>query len=255
MPTPFPTEAEILETLKRSSLPTVVVEGTGDLRIYRWIESRLGNLGADLLPVNGRDKLLSLYRRRTEIGALAVSWLADRDMWVFGALPDEYVGVIFTSGYSIENDVYVDAKVEDLLNKQERAEHASLLSEVIKWMAFEVEMFRDGREHRIASHINQVFGESGFTLRGAFATERGFREPAEETVNEIRLDYRLKVRGKTLFDVLLRFLSAPNRDTKYSRNALVEIAVKLTSQSPVIEGLLEAIMADLAQFAGETRHP
>ena len=55
MPVPHPTVDELVETLRRSELPTVVVEGENDMQIYRWVEARVGNQNANVLPA-GRQK-------------------------------------------------------------------------------------------------------------------------------------------------------------------------------------------------------
>ena len=115
MPTPYLTVEELVATLRNSDLPTVIVEGQDDMRIYRWVEERLGSRTANVLPTGGRPNLLSVYERRREFLDLPVAFVADQDMWLFSGIPTEYGGVIWTEGYSIENDLYADADLEKLL--------------------------------------------------------------------------------------------------------------------------------------------
>ena len=103
MPVPNPTVDELVTTLQRSQLPTVVVEGKDDMRIYRWIEERIGTIKANVYPVgNTENKLLRVYKRRNEYAHLPIAFVADRDMWLFSRIPSCYHGIIWTQGYSIE---------------------------------------------------------------------------------------------------------------------------------------------------------
>ena len=123
MPVPVPTVDELVATLRRSRLPTIVVEGRDDMRIYRWIEPRVSNVDTSVLPVGGRNKLLSIYERRNEYSQLPVAFLADRDMWLFSGIPEQYNHIIWTLGYSIENDIYSGSELENLLDVEEAKEH------------------------------------------------------------------------------------------------------------------------------------
>ena len=127
MPVPSPTVEELVAALRRSALPTVLVEGQEDIRIYRWLEARLGNRAANVLPTGGRENLLSIYAKRHEFADLPVAFVADKDMWLFSGVPSDYEEVIWTEGYSIENDLYTDAErenlLENLLDTEEAQEH------------------------------------------------------------------------------------------------------------------------------------
>ena len=108
---------EIVNTLKRSSLTTVLVEGKDDILIYRWIEDEIGIVNANFLPCGGRDKLLQVYERRHEFADLKTIFVADRDAYVYINPPVNYNDIIWTNGYSIENDLYFGRKIELLLEK------------------------------------------------------------------------------------------------------------------------------------------
>ena len=90
-------------------LPTIIVEGENDIPIYRRIEKYIGVQDADVIQVGGRNNLLSLYERRKEFAHLPVAFVADRDLWLFSGIPPDYPDIIWTEGYSIENDLYADA--------------------------------------------------------------------------------------------------------------------------------------------------
>ena len=241
MPTPSPTVEELVAALRRSALPTVLVEGQEDMRIYRWVEARLGNRAANVLPAGGRDKLLSVYERRQEFAKLPVAFVADRDMWLFSGIPSNYDGVIWTDGYSIENDLYAGTELENLLDAEEALEHQQLLDAIVEWFAFEVEEYLEGRPFEVKNHCNKIVPLGQTQIDENFRKSRGFRPPGEEIHRQIRDAYQLQLRGKQLFQMLERCLNARQRGTRYNISSLHEIAVKLTDSHPLMGKLIQEI--------------
>ena len=86
---------ELVAALGRSDLPTVIVEGKDDMEIYRWVEERLGSRKASVQAAGGKEKLLSIYKRRREFPNLPVAFVADKDMWLFSGIPSDYKGIIW----------------------------------------------------------------------------------------------------------------------------------------------------------------
>ena len=142
-----PTVDELVSTLRRSKLPTVVVEGRDDMQIFRWMEDLLQIHEVDVLGVGGRSNLFAVYDRKSEFVHLPVAFIADQDKELFTRLPAGYEEIIWTQGYSIENDLYAgaDPSLENLMDPQEAAEHRQLLDTIIEWFTFEVEEFLNGR--------------------------------------------------------------------------------------------------------------
>ena len=105
-------ETVLVGMLHNSQLPTVIVEGKDDHQIYQWVERCAGSQKANVLPVGGKETLLAVYKRRNEFAHLPVAFVADRDLWLFSGIPPDYPDVIWTEGYSIENDLYADANLE-----------------------------------------------------------------------------------------------------------------------------------------------
>ena len=241
MPVPSPTVEELVAALRRSALPTVLVEGQEDMRIYRWVEARLGNRAANVLPTGGRDKLLSVYERRQEFPNLPVAFVADRDMWLFSGIPSNYDGVIWTEGYSIENDLYVDAELENLLCAEETSVHQQLLGAIVEWFAFEVEECLAERYFKVSYHCNDVVPLGQTKMDEGFVCSRGFRPPGEEIYQQIRRAYQLQLRGKLLFQMLIRFLSAHGRRRKYSYGDLYDKAFGMTPPHPLRERMVQKI--------------
>ena len=241
MPVPSPTVEELLAVLRRSNLPTVLVEGQEDMRIYRWVEARLGNRAANILPTGGRDKLLSVYERRQEFANLPVAFVADRDMWLFSGIPSDYSEVIWTEGYSVENDLYAGANLESLLDAEEALEHQQTLNAIVEWFAFEVEEYLADKPYKVSNHCNEVIPFGQTHMDENFRHSRGFRPPEERIRQQIRSDYQLQLRGKQLFQILERCLNAPLRGTRYNISSLNEIALKMTPAHPLMGRLIQEI--------------
>lgn len=60
------TPDEIIDMLRKSALPTVLVEGKYDLTIYQKLQQRIGTLEVNFLPCGSRSALLKIYERRHE---------------------------------------------------------------------------------------------------------------------------------------------------------------------------------------------
>src|SRR5258708_3282019 len=122
---------EILATLKHSSLPTVIIEGRDDAIVFRRLEVIYGEAGLSIFAVGGRSALLATFARRDEVGKNDIAFIADRDAWVLCGVPSQCKAgcLIPTEGYSIENDVIRDGRLETLMTAPERATYLRELSE------------------------------------------------------------------------------------------------------------------------------
>ena len=240
-------ETVLVGMLHNSHLPTILVEGKDDHQIYQWVERCAGIQKANVLSVGGRETLLAVYKRRNEFAHLPVAFVADRDLWLFSGIPSDYPDIIWTEGYSIENDLYADADLENLLDADEVDEHRQVLHSIIEWFAFEVEEYLAGRKSRVATHCNQVVRPGKTEMDQDFRNSRRFRSPNQTLHQQIKAAYQLQLRGKTLFQVLVRFLSASNRASKHSIFGLYEIAVKMTSPQPLIDRLIDEIERAIAE--------
>jgi len=254
VPIPSPTVEELVAALRRSSLPTVLVEGPEDMRIYRWVEERLGSRTANVLPAGGRENLLSIYMKRHEFADLPVAFVADKDMLLFSEIPSDYDEVIWTEGYSIENDLYTDAERENLLDAEEAQAHQKLLDAIAEWFAFEVEEFLAGRTFEVAHHCDRVVPRGHTQIDENFRKSRGYRPPGEEIRRQIREAYQLQLRGKQLFQMLVRFLSASDRESKFSYPNLYEMAFKIPSSHPLMGRLLREIEHAIENQESTSRH-
>ena len=127
---------EVVNTLSRSDEPTIIVEGGHDREIYEKIQDLLGKPLIDPLPVGGKDNLLAIYERREEFSSkVPVAFMADPDMWVLEDphnMLKKYQDIIWTTGYSIENDLYADGDPISLIPPTELWHHMHKLDGAIR---------------------------------------------------------------------------------------------------------------------------
>ena len=238
---------EIVAYLKRTKLPTVLVEGTDDKSVYRNIEGKFEGLGIDILVCGGRDALLDVYSRRSEFSTSRVIFIADKDMWYFTGIPKKYQEeIVFSNGYSLENDLYVKELFEGLLEKDEERDFRKLISELAIWFAFEVSRFKSDGRAFCDVHINRI--TDGNSLSQEYLMEIGFVEPDPALVNKIIATYQESLRGKTLFQAILRFLSSSGRKSKYSRYNLLEMGAKINN------ACLDKMYKEVEQKLRNARH-
>lgn len=227
---------EIVAYLKRTNLPTVLVEGSDDRAVYRYLEERLYGIDADVLICNGRPALLGVFKRAGEYPNAKVAFVADRDMWYFTGIPAEYQsGIIYTDGYSIENDLYVRDVFEGLLSEEERVNYRAVIQELCRWFAFEVNRYRSTGAALCDAHTSEIL-QGNSELCPRFVQKVGFIDPGAQAVDAIFSAYSEALRGKTLFQAILRFLSSSSRSSKFSRQNLLEMGAKLSN--PRIDRLL-----------------
>jgi hypothetical protein len=215
---------EYVQSLKHSGLPTVITEGLDDYTVFRRVEERFADAGVSLMPVGGKDKVLQIFRRRNEFRQIRSAFIVDKDIWLFGGVPPEYIEptLISTDGYSIENDLYRDGEMELLLLAQERDKFLKDLDEIIRWFSFAVDKKLRGEEIEIDCHPSQILDGDG-SIRPDFAAECGYSNPSE-LYETIRADYARQLRGKTLLSLLVKYVSHSSRSAKHSRKSLMETA-------------------------------
>ena len=116
-----------------------------------------------------------------------------------------------------------------------------LLDTIVEWFTFEVEEFLAGRMPEFNHHCNEVVPQGQVEMDDGFCQRRGFRPPNSELLQKIREAYQLQLRGKQLFQMLVRFLSKSNRRVKHSLHGLYEIAFKMTPFHPLMDRLIQEI--------------
>jgi hypothetical protein len=228
----LPTVEEIVGSLKRSFIPTILIEGSDDVFVYRYLKSRLNSTLVTLQTCGGRPNLFSIHDRRGEFSEKNIIFVADRDAYRFCDIPDERKDIIFTSGYCIENDIYHGSNIENILDEEDRSDHELLRKIIGKWFAFEVDKYKkeisesSSTNLRVAAHINVVSPPEFNDICPNFSRKIGYIEPDMIAIEYIFKEYNLNVRGKQLFQMLSRFLSKKGRFSSFSDKNLIEIALK-----------------------------
>ena len=246
MPTTNPTSVkELVDSLSRSNLPTILVEGKDDMRIYNWVKEYFDNRYiVDVMAVGNRSKLLAVYNRREKFKHLPVAFVADRDIdYLFKEPPNRYKSIVWTEGYSIENDLYAggESDLKKLLNQEEDLLHKQILDVIIEWFAFEVEEFSHGRQAKVGRKLKDIVPRGQTEMDEDYRANRGFRIPRVEFISMIREEYQLRLRGKFLFEMLARFLADNSRDPSYSLFSLYEIAFKIPNPHPWRDRLIQEV--------------
>lgn len=221
---------ELIGMLNHSSLPTILVEGIDDVRWYRCFEQEFyGN--ARVFQVGGRSVLLNLYERHHEITSNVV-YVADRDMYVFGRTPRMYRDIIFTKGYSIENDLLKESMaVQALFAVKDKNRLDKLLPPLAKWFAFCVEEFKQGKSPILTDAPQCVISEKAkqVEIRPEYKTRIAFHDPDENLERKILLNFDMKFRGKNLSQLYAFVFSKRKHDEdgeKFTDSQLLEIAAK-----------------------------
>jgi|688.fasta_scaffold165203_3 hypothetical protein len=239
-------EDEMVSHLKRTLLPTILVEGNDELSVYnRYLQDKINIEDVDILACDGRAKLLNVFKRRAEFKTAKVVFVADKDMWFFKGVPEEYDNkVIFTDGYSLENDLYIEAFFNRLLDANEARNFNDLIKELSVWFAFEVNRYQELDYVWCDFHVNQICPEK--FLSESFKESISFVEPPTYIVKSVYSEYTRALRGKNLFQALIRFLSHKNRESKYSRANLIEMGAKFPN--PRLEELVKKIVGKFQEY-------
>lgn len=249
----LPTVNELVNTLKKSFIPTILIEGNDDVYVYRYLKSRLNTSLVSLQVCGGRPSLMSIYERRNEFVGKNIIFVADRDSYRFEEIPEAQSGIIFTSGYCIENDIFAGSNILTLLDEEDACEHNVLREIIGKWFSFEVDRFKarvgSGRPLRVADHINLICPNGTNRLCPTYAAKIGYEAPSEKAVNEVFSEYELNVRGKQLFQMLSRFLSKPGRFSKFTEKNLIEIALKSGGGNVFLDALVDKIQCKIDKQA------
>jgi hypothetical protein len=238
-----PTAEEIISTLKRSSLPTVVVEGDDDIIVYRRLEEAFSDLEISVIPAGGRETVLKIFERLNEIpNSSAIVFIADKDTWVFDGIPTPYQShhIIFTDGYSIENDLYRDKNWRGVLVGPERERYQNDLERFLYWYALAVSRKLRGAAAELDIYPGVVIDDQKGT-KNLTALEPTEVYP-EGLLETIKSDYGKFVRGHSLVGVLSLQISAKGRKPQVNHQVLLEIAA--SDKGP----LLSRIYAEIERF-------
>lgn len=226
MPLPHPKVEDLVASLRISRKSNIIVEGKDDEIIYKTLVNRLGIFNIDLFSAGSKKTLLHLYEELSgyehngDFRHAPVAFIADQDMWLFRGIPSQYNDIIWTEGYSIENDLYSSVKLRNRVGN--KSEYNQVLDSISMWFAYKVEeyleknppppekvfqSFQDEEHVSVGLHCNKIVPIGNTAL----APDLEYLPADHERVKEVRKEYNLQLRGKLLFQLLVRFLNKPTQ--------------------------------------------
>lgn len=123
------------------------------MTIYRLVAEKAE---ADIISCGGREKLFKVYSQRGKFANKRVVFFADKDTFIFEGVPEEYSGIIFTHGYSIENDVLDTQKLYDSYRQNELEIYEAFLNQLSLWWAQELISYYSGGHNNLAKKIDAI---------------------------------------------------------------------------------------------------
>jgi hypothetical protein len=233
---------ELFALIERSSLPTVLVEGDDDIIIFRRLEQLLSDRSVSVQPTGGRLALLKLFSRRSQWkNAPLVLFKADRGIWVNSDLPSEHKSpdLIFTDGYSIENDAFRDGQFLKLMDEDEKNKFFQELKAFLFWYTHCLSKTVGGEEDALTlkTHPNTVLDSEPNIVevcRGNMEDD-SMREMYDTVLN----DYDRLVRGKSLIAILMRHISYRGRAASHRHAALLDQVG--AAPGPLVRAIFSAV--------------
>ena len=239
------TTNEIVASLARSSSYNLVVEGKDDMTIFRFISERTG---LNLLPCGGKANLLEVYKRRNEFKDSKVIFFVDKDLWVFQNIPEEYSEIIFTEGYSIENDIIADSKIFEFYSKTEINIYELAKSELAKWWANEIIAYKLKSETHFSSSIYQVLDglknnpPKPTVKNGLIKSEIENDSVYQSTLHEINRKFELVFRGHQLLQLHQYLFSITKDSAIRSLSKGLSSMVSILGDSPYLKNDISKII-------------
>lgn len=224
---------ELISSINRSSLPYIIIEGTDDVVIYRWILDDIDCVGM-LEPRGGCGGVRKIFDRRNEITNDKVIFICDKDVRVYmDEFQEECEEMIYTEGYSIENDLYQGKKIEEqLFEKKDKELFSMALNSFLRYYACEIEKFKDNKDYDLKRKPESILDHKDYSLKMNLLID--FKEPPTECINYINDNYDILLRGHSLFKLVRMILHRPNRNSKYEISNLYELCYKFCKSDSII---------------------
>ena len=110
-------------------------------------------------------------------------------------------------------------------------------------------MFLKGDAAYVAEGFDEIVPRGKIELDDAFLKRRGFQPPSEEHYQQIREAYDLQLRGKLLFQILIRFLNAADRELRFqtTHHGLFAIALDRPVSSQLFDRLIQEVEGKLSE--------
>lgn len=230
------TEDELVAYLQNTALPTLLVEGVGDKSLLRRLEALLRKRDIDILPVGGKGLLHNVYIRKQEFALSKVAFLRDRDEWSITNVPPGYEEYVFTSGYSIENDVLDQVVIEALLKSEMSmlSTQIEMLAEWFRHAVYRMAILVDGC--CISRDVSQIIVDGAYTP-DALLDMDGLELPTPFSSLDLKKCW-VWLRGKSLLRMVHAFIV--KEGSNYSKDQILDLSLRM-GKNNALPGLIERI--------------
>ncbi|KAA5531654.1 DUF4435 domain-containing protein [Paenimyroides baculatum] len=216
----------IVETLKRSSLDTVLIEGQDDKQIFEYIEKDIKDQIIDFFPWNGRNNLIEVYKRRKEIDTKCL-YFCDSDLWLFKDCEFERdETLISTTGYSIENDLFEDSKefILSLFDDDEFGQFETLINNLSRWFAYQVHLYLNGMP---CSYADKSILSDNFMQNLDIITQDykdfDYRKIDSSIIEKFDNYPHVYLRGKFLFQIFEYIFQQRSNNVRFTKKQLFDL--------------------------------
>ena len=206
---------EIIGAVKRTDKLTLVVEGKTDSRIVREMADFVGEAGL-VLKCDGRPAVLEVFNEVSRLGLRHCIVMADSDLYIFSGHPPGLSDIIFTEGYSIENDIIMSVNIEKLLKSHELSTYKTAVSAFMVWYIDRIKSNLQPSPPAGCSYsdsicsVIKIVGQSVSSLHGI----KGSSSPCP-VEKLIRSNPERYIRGKQLIEIIHKILQDPKYEVQY----------------------------------------
>ena len=242
------TPDEIINTvlhsnLKESGVTTVFMEDKlyrdkKGIEPYRFMQKQIGQNKVSFFSCQGKGNLMKVYERRAELKGIPILFLRDRDMYVYQSIPNEYSDLIFTTGYSIENDVYAYTSIEDLLDRQEKSMYEKAKHNFLLWYSSQIHLLLKGTETIYDFSPHHILNID-LSINEKYVPCESILHESKPLFNDIKENYFIKLRGHSLFALLILFIDAPKRSPRINYEKLLHYSINELSSPLLMKLILE----------------
>lgn len=240
------TTEELIESLKRTKIKTIVVEGGDDVEVLRDLESKLTrHCGfVDFYYAGDKLSVLRIWEQKATFPEAMIGFLVDSDLWLFNSEREKYPKVVFTHGYSIENICIQSQNLIDLAHARQPTKICweTAIIGLVEWFAAEAAYHLDGQNPILDIGLHQILDvNAGFELT-QLAKARIADAPADyfaSTKNTVASDPLHFIRGKQLFLALSEVLSKHDGD-----RTSVKVLKRIGSRTS--NAAIDALVTELA---------
>lgn len=217
---------DVIAVLQKTNVPTLISEGKGDVIVLRRLEDKLSHHGVITLAADGKDKVLEIFDRKSEINNdQPIMFFVDQDIWIHGKIPYNFVddNLFYTDGYSIENDMFRDGEIINFFTKDELTVFQNDLNKFLIWYSVALERHLNESTAPIATNPSIIL-DSDKSIVDLLDLSDGESCPSKD-INDLSENFHKLLRGKSLFSIALRQLNKKGRTVRYSNYALLEAGV------------------------------